>query len=68
MADHINFCLQRARKNIYVQMPLIYEIENTFPKEAKLGKYAIKQMERRFMINLNQNEASGIAMNLATNR
>lgn len=68
MADHINFCLQRARKNIYVQMPLIYEIENTFPKEAKLGKYAIKQMERRFMVNLNQNEASGIAMNLVNAR
>lgn len=68
MADHINFCIQRAKKNIYVQMPLIYEIENTFPKEAKLGKYAVKQMERRFAVRLNQNEASGIAMNLVNAR
>lgn len=60
MADHINFCIQRAKKNIYVQMPLIYEIENTFPKEAKLGKYAVKQMERRFAVRLNQNELQGL--------
>lgn len=62
MADHIHFCIQRARKNIHVQMPLIYEIEQTFPKEARLGKYAVRQMERRFSVRLHENEASGIAM------
>ena len=42
MSDHINFCIQRAKQDIYVQMPLIYEVEQTFPAEAKLGKYAVK--------------------------
>lgn len=68
MADHIHFCIERAKKNIYVQMPLIYEIEQSFPIEAKLGKYAVKQMERRFAVKLNQNEASGIAMNFVNAR
>ena len=68
LADHINFCIQRARKNIYVQMPLIYEIEQTFPKEAKLGKYAVRQIERRFAVQLNENEASGIAMSFVNAR
>ena len=49
-------------------MPLIYEIEQTFPSEAKLGKYAVKQIERRFHVRLNQNEASGIAMNFVNAR
>ena len=40
LADHIHFCIQRARKKIVVQMPLISEIEQSFPKEAKIGKYA----------------------------
>ena len=51
-----------------MQMPLIYEVEQTFPAEAKIGKYAVKQIECRFHVRLNQNEASGIAMNLVNAR
>lgn len=68
LADHINFCIQRARKKIVVQMPLICEIEQSFPKEAKIGKYAVRQMERRFAVQLNENEASGIAISFANAR
>lgn len=68
MSDHINFCIERAKKDIYVQLPLIYEVEQTFPAEAKIGKYAVRQIERRFHVRLNQNEASGIAMNLVNAR
>ena len=68
MSDHINFCIQRTKKEIYVQMPLIYEVEQSFPSEAKLGRYAVKQIERRFHIRLNQNEASGIAMGFVNAR
>src|SRR5699024_7926173 len=68
MSDHISFCIQRAKKEIYVQMPLIYEVEQTFPAEAKIGRYAVKQIERRFHVRLNQNEASGIAMNFVNAR
>ena len=68
LADHINFCIQRARKKIVVQMPLTCEIEQSFPKEAKIGKYAVRQMERRFAVQLNENEASGIAISFANAR
>lgn len=68
LADHIHFCIQRARKKIVVQMPLICEIEQSFPKEAKIGKYAVRQMERRFGVQLNENEASGIAISFANAR
>lgn len=68
LADHIHFCIQRARKKIVVQMPLISEIEQSFPKEAKIGKYAVRKMERRFAVQLNENEASGIAISFANAR
>lgn len=61
LADHINFCIQRARRKIVVQMPLICEIKQSFPKETKIGKYAVRQIERRFAVQLDENEASGIA-------
>ena len=41
LADHINFCIQRAKQHIYVQMPLIYEVEQQYPQEGKLGRYAL---------------------------
>ena len=68
MSDHIHFSIQRAQKNIDVQMPLIYEVEQTFPAEARIGKYAVKQIERRFNVRLDPNEASGIAMNFVNAR
>ena len=68
LADHINFCIQRAKNHIYVQMPLIYEVEQQYPREGKLGRYALKQIERRFAIQLDQNEASGIAMHFVNAR
>ena len=68
MSDHISFCIQRAKKEIYVQMPLIYEVEQTFPAEAKIGRYAVKQISGRFHVRINQNEASGIEMNFVNAR
>ena len=68
LADHINFCIQRAKSHIYVQMPLIYEVEQQYPREGKLGRYALKQIARRFAIQLDQNEASGIAMHFVNAR
>ena len=49
-------------------MPLIYEVEQQYPREGKLGRYALKQIERRFAIQLDQNEASGIAMHFVNAR
>lgn len=68
LADHIQFTLQRAKEKIFVQMPVIYEVEQSYPKEAKLGRYAVKQMERRFHTELNPNEASGIALHFVNSR
>ena len=37
MSDHINFCIQRTKKEIYVQMPLIYEVNSLFHRKQNLG-------------------------------
>lgn len=43
-------------------------MEQQYPLEGRLGRYALKQVERRFAIQLNQNEASGIAMHFVNAR
>lgn len=68
LADHINFLIERSKKNIYVQMPSIYEIEHLYPNEAKVGVYIVKQIERKFGVKINKNEASGIAMSFVNAR
>lgn len=68
LADHINFCIQRTKQHIYVQLPLIYEVEQQYPEEGRLGRYAVKQIERRFAIQLEPNEASGIALHFVNAR
>lgn len=63
LADHILFILERARKNIRVQMPLSYDVQQIYPKEYRIGKYALQRLQKEFKIGLAGSEAVGIAMN-----
>ena len=64
MADHIAFCLERARKNIFIQMPSVYDLEQTYPQEVNIARKMVNEIERTFKINLPHSEVQGIALNL----
>jgi beta-glucoside operon transcriptional antiterminator len=64
LADHINFSIQRYKKNIKVKMPLHNDIEQLYPKETEIGKYALKLIAKELGIYLPEQEITGIAMNL----
>ncbi|MCD8353581.1 MAG: PRD domain-containing protein [Clostridiales bacterium] len=64
LADHIAFCLERAKKQIHVKMPLAYDVKQMYPQEYRIGEYAVKQIYRQFQIGIPQNEAVGIALNI----
>jgi len=68
LADHIAFCLERHRRNIYVRMPLLYEIAQTYPLELKLAQYILREIEKKFNVRLNPREASGIAISIINAR
>ncbi len=68
MADHISFAIERAKKGIRVSMPLSYDIEQMYQKECKLGRYALKRIRKEFYIQLPDQEAVGIAMNLINSK
>lgn len=68
LADHIAFCLERYRRNIYVRMPLLYEIAQTYPLELKLAQYILREIEKKFDVRLNPREASGIAISIINAR
>lgn len=64
LADHLNFAIERVRKNIRVKMPLAYDVRELYPVEYKLGKYAVEKARKEFGVGLANDEAVGIAMNL----
>lgn len=64
LADHINFSIERYKKNIKIKMPLIYDIQQLYPTESEIGLFAVKLINKTFHIYLNECEATGIAMNI----
>lgn len=64
LADHLNFALERVRKNIRVKMPLAYDVKQLYPLEYKIGQYAVDKARKEFRVGLANDEAVGIAMNL----
>lgn len=68
LADHIAFAIDRAKKNIRVRMPLVYDIQQLYPREYRIGKYTIRRIRKEFKIGLSDDEAVGIAMNLINGR
>ena len=62
LADHIDFSVQRYRKNINIKLPLFYEVRQLYPKESEIGKQALNILKKRLDIALPQEEAAAIAL------
>lgn len=62
LADHINFAVKRARDNIQIQLPILYDIEHLFEKEMKVGKNALNLIREKAKVYLPKEEAACIAL------
>lgn len=68
LADHIAFCLERAKKGVYIRMPSIYEMEQIYPLEIKIGRHFVAAIERNFRIRLPKGEVQSIALHFINAR
>lgn len=68
LADHIAFCIERAKKGVYIQMPSIYEMEQAYPLEIKIGRRFAFAIEREFRVKLPKGEVQSIAMHFINAR
>lgn len=64
LADHIAFAIERAKKQLNIRMPLAYDVEQLYPAEYRIGKYAVRGIQKQYHIGLPNSEAAGIAMSL----
>ncbi len=62
LADHINFAIERVRKNIHIQTPLYNDIQHLYETEFALGESAVKMIQQTLKVKLPKGEACNIAM------
>ena len=64
LADHINFSIERNKKNMDIKLPFVYDIEHLFEKEYDMGLYGLKLIRQEMNVYLPQEEAAYIALHL----
>ena len=64
LADHINFAIDREKKNVKIRFPFIEDINQFYPEEMKIAKRSLKYINSYYDIHLDDDEAIGIAMHL----
>lgn len=47
LADHIDFSIQRQKRHIHLQLPLLYEVRQLYPEEADLGREGLRIIHQR---------------------
>lgn len=62
LADHINFAMIRMKKYKSMKMLFSYEVEQFYPKETELGRYAVNLIQKRLYVTLPDSEITNIAM------
>lgn len=68
LADHINFAIDRLKKNQVFDFSLSYDINHLYPQEYKLGQEALKLIYQETKVKLPSEEATGIALHFINSR
>ena len=68
LADHIAFALERKQRGINVKMPLAYDVRQSFPREFRIGLYALHRLKQEMDVELPAEEAASIALNIVNAR
>ncbi|SER93711.1 transcriptional antiterminator, BglG family [Gracilibacillus ureilyticus] len=62
LSDHINFAIVRMKKYKKMKMLFSYDVEQLYPNETKLGRYAVNLIQRKLYVTLPDSEITNIAM------
>ena len=64
LADHIQFAVDRFKKGMSLNLPIMYDVQNLYEEEMKAGEYALELIQKRLKIRLPREEAAGVALHL----
>ena len=64
LADHIQFAIKRAKENIHIELPIMYDVKNLYPDEMKIGMKALSFITEETKVELPMEEAAAITLHL----
>lgn len=64
LTDHISLALNRAKENISLPNPMLWEIKNIYKDEYKIGLKALEMIEKETGMKLEEDEAAFIALHI----
>ncbi|WP_149847177.1 BglG family transcription antiterminator [Paenibacillus sp. 37] len=64
LMDHLSFAVERHKKNINITNRVYWEIKTYYPKEYKVGVFALQLMNQTLQTDLPVEEAANIAFHL----
>ncbi len=62
LCDHMAGSVERYRKGIQLENPILWDIKRVYPKEFKTGKYALTLLEAQFGVKMKEDEAAFLAL------
>lgn len=68
LADHISFAIERMKKYKEAKLYFSTDIEQLYPTETEIGKYAVDLVKKRMNIVLPKAEISSIAMHFVNSQ
>lgn len=68
LIDHLHFAIARYKKSVNLKNALFWQIKKFYPKEFAIGQNALLLIKKYFDIEMEQDEASFIAMHFVNAR
>lgn len=68
LADHINFAIERTKKNQVFDFSLAYDVEHLYPDEYEVGREALQLISKEIEVKLPTSEITAIAMHFINAR
>lgn len=64
LTDHLDFAITRIQQGLPIRNPLLWEIRKIYPKEFRVGIYALELVKEKLGVVLPEDEAGSIALHL----
>ncbi len=66
LANHIAFAIKRTRGHMVVEIPLTYDVQQSYLAEYRIKEMAVHGISRTFNVRLPKTEAVGIALSIVS--
>lgn len=61
LCDHMAGSVERYKKGIVLENPMLWDVKRVYPKEFKIGRYALRLLEENYGILMKDDEAAFLA-------